>query len=192
MMRRYLVLLGLTVSTAVIQSADTQCDNPDQLTNHEVSHFFDRSYKHKMLEHFEHTYTSRNLLFFAVNDRLDPQLFGTHISENARLFIQEMQEKIAERLGGLKQTNYGDLQKVLGHISKHAAYICRLSCALDLKKRLGKSLDAPLEWIFVENTRYAIMPYEVVSAEKVHTACCTNFYKQKTYNELQSLMEAIK
>lgn len=187
-MERCSIVAGFLLFTVTLHAADTQCDNPDQLCNREVGNFFDRSYKQKMLEHFEHTYSSRNLLFFAVNYRLDPQLFGTKISENARLFIQEMQEKIAERLGGLKQSNYGDLQKVLGHISKHAAYMCRLCCELDLKKRYGKSLGS----VVVENTRYTFIPYECVDGEKVYDLCCTNFYKEKSFSEIQTLFEAIK
>ena len=186
-MERCFIVVGFLLFTVTLHAADTQCDNPDQLSNHEVGNFFDRSYKQKMLEHFEHTYSSRNLIFFAVNDRLDPQLFGTRISENARLFIQEMQEKIAERLGGLKQNNYGDLQKVLRHISVHAAYICRLSCELDLKKRNGESLGL----LMVQNTRYWIFP-DWVDAEKVYPLCCTNFYKEKSLSEIQTLFQAIK
>ncbi len=188
MIKRKLMVVGFLLSAVALHGADTQCDNPDKLLNHEVRTFFDRPYKQKMLEHFEHTYSSRNLLFFAANDRLDPQLFGSHISENARLFIQEMQEKVAERLGGLKQNNYGDIQKVLGHISKHAAYICRLCCELDLKKRDGSFLGS----VIVAHTRFWIWPYQFVDAEKVHAFCCTKFYKDMSLTEIQALFEAVK
>lgn len=50
------------------------------------------------------------------------------------------------------------------HISKHAAYISRLCCELDLKKRHGNSLGLTI----VENTRYMVFPYECADAEKVH------------------------
>jgi len=179
-------------STEVVATAapSAPTENPDLLNKYEASGFFDRPRKKKLLEDLEHHRSVYELTFFLVNDRLDQQLYGSPVSENARVFVMALQQKIAEQLAG-KMGAAHEVQKKLNYTSRHALYICHICCDLELKKKKGIQLGN----IWAENPSW-IWPFscERVSAEKFYTACvnCTDFYTKKSLSDLNALLEATK
>lgn len=194
MMRTYICLVFSLIFTLSVQSADIRTNDVVRLNKAEVGNFFERPYNQKVIEGFEYSYTSKNIAFLLVHDHLDSDLFGAAISDNTRIFVAEMQNQIAARLDSSKaSTAEVDIHKVLGNISKHAQYICHICCAFELKKRVGDNLGILLaETTVCTNFIDKIWPYRLIDAEKFYTVCGTDFYKKKTYTELQALMDATK
>ncbi len=182
MTKLYALCMSSLLSSISLWGADFFC-NPDTQT---VKAFFERGVDTKLLEAFEYRYSSEHIVFLAVHDRLEPKIYGPQICEKTQRFIQEMQTQLATKLSGVNVHNCVDIDRALWSISIHARYICNTSCALQLKALSGQELGT----LRARTRVYLINPWEQVDAQKFYDRYCTNFYKNKSADELQALFEA--
>lgn len=171
-------------SVLQVSAADFRCD----LNAQGVKNFFERSGGVKTMEYFEYTSQSEHLIFFAATERLDPKLFGAGICDKTRLFIGEMQKQIATKLSTIDVTHKNTLAHALDSTSRHARFICNTCCALQLKVIAAE----PLGTISAKTTFALLWPWVRVDAQKFYDNCCTDFYKNKSEDELRALFEATK
>ncbi len=176
-------IIGL-LSSLSICGADF-FSNPDAQM---VKNFFERQGDVKLLEHLEYKHDPEHLVFFATHAQLDPKLYGPGICQKTRLFVAEMQSKIATNLAHINVEHKNELNQAFYNTSKHARYICNTCCALQLKVLANKELGT----LWAKITFFTFTPWTEVNAQIFYDKCCTDFYKNKSVDELQTLFEATK
>lgn len=128
-------LLYQSSDAAEPAAAPTVTQDPDLFNKFEVSGFFGRQRKKKLLEGFEHCYTTDELVFLLATDPSAEPTINPCAFANAKTFVGGLQQAIAEQLTAEIGTP-DDIRTTLYYMSKHARYICHACCELELKKRV--------------------------------------------------------
>jgi hypothetical protein len=207
MMRRFAIFAISMLSNISLYSADTLLyqssdaaepaaaptvtQDPDLFNKFEVSGFFGRQRKKKLLEGFEHCYKTDELVFLLATDPSAEPTINPSTFANVKTFAMGLQQAIAEQL--TIEIKTPQIRDTLRHISKHALYFCRTCCELELKKR--KAPDMQFGKIWAENPlKFWPCSWERVDAATFYKACAydTTFYSKKSDGELSALLDATK
>lgn len=203
-MFNYAILTISMISSVFLYGADVPCHDAAEptittavaknsvlLNKFHVSAYFARPPEKKILEGFEHAYSSYELVFLLATDpstepKINPAAFA-----NAKTFVVGLQQAIEEQL--TTEIKIPQIRDTLRHISKHALYFCRTCCELELKNKKTYNMD--LGKIWAEHPRkFWPCSWERVDAVTFYKACAydTTFYSKKTEAELNALLAATK
>jgi hypothetical protein len=163
----------------------------DLFNKFEVLGFFGRQRKKRLLEGFEHCYSSYELTYLLATDPSAEPDISPSAFANAKTFVVGLQQTIAEQLTTEIKTS--QIRDTIRHISKHALHFCHICCELELKNK--KTYDMNLGKIWAEHPRkFWPCSWERVDAAKFYKACAfdTNFYSKKTDEQLSVLLDATK